>query len=383
MQDVADPTAAEPPRAQGRVLKAVAKVWPGFLTGAVEGRAHDLIEQGRYDDAVAVLERGVERFGARAVPAVLLAWCLHTAGRQAEALTWVARAVDDDPEHADALWLRADILFELERPEEATASLWAAVELDPENGRYYMQLAWIRYQDAEYAVTRDLVEQGLERAPDDAWVQHIAGRIYDHHLRHRRAQRHYERAVALDAWNTVARLDLAELLQARGRCSAGVRTAWETTRLEPLAAADAEEARSVYDTVLRRWPWRWYEWALRAAVVLNALDWMLPTPRAADWALIGAVGVPYAAGWVRSLLVLPAPCRRDLVAKGRRGPFAGTVARTLAVAGGISLVLLGELNAVQHLGVLALLALAYAEWFRRAYLIAQGRAAGGEPAGRH
>ncbi|SDL83177.1 Tetratricopeptide repeat-containing protein [Glycomyces sambucus] len=377
MRDVADPTGAVPPRAQGRVFKAVAKTWPWFLTGAVEGPAFELIEQERYEDAVAVLERGAERFGTRSVPAMLYAWCLHMAGRQTEAAAWAERAVEADPQSADALWLRANILFELERPEEAAAALREAVELAPDNGRFHMQLAWIQYEDGAFAATRELVEQALERSPDDAWVQHLAGRIYDHHLRHRRAQRHYERAVELDPANVLARLDLAEVLQTRGRFSAGVRVAWETAGR--AGGEDADDARSLYDIVLRRWPWRWYEWALRTAVVLNVLDWILPTSRALDLVFLVAVALFYAGGWTRSLLVLPAVCRRDLVAKGRRGPFAGAVARTLVVLGGIGLVLLGELNALQHLGVLALLALGYAEWVRRAYRISQGRGRGAAP----
>jgi tetratricopeptide (TPR) repeat protein len=371
MGDAADATGAVPPRAQGQVLKAVARTWPGFISGAVEGRAHDLIEQDRYEEAADVLERGVERFGARSVSALLLAWCLHMAGRQVDALTWVRRAVEDEPENADALWLRANILFELERPEEATASLWAAIETSPDNGRYYMQLAWAQYEEAAFAATRDLVEKGVERAPDDAWVQHIAGRIYDHHLRHRRAQRHYERAVELEPGSVAARLDLAEVLQTRGRLSSGVRTAWETASRDSLGEADAVEAQRTYDMTLRRWPWRWYEWALRAAMVLNVVDWILPTPRFLDWVLLGVPGVLYIAGWVRSLLVLPAACRRELIAKGRRRDFAGALVRTLVVSGGIALVLLGALNVLQHLGVLALLIIAYAEWFRRMYLISQ------------
>ncbi|WP_194201972.1 tetratricopeptide repeat protein [Glycomyces albidus] len=371
MRDAADATGAVPPRAQGQVLKAVARTWPGFISGAVEGRAHDLIEQDRYDAAAEVLERGVERFGERSVSALLLAWCLHMAGRQADALTWAGRAVEEEPENADAMWLRANILFELERPEEATASLWAAIETTSDNGRYYMQLAWVQYQDAEFASTRDLVEKGLERAPDDAWVQHIAGRIYDYHLRHRRAQRHYERAVELEPANAAARLDLAEVLQTRGRLSSGVRTAWETAGRDSLGEADAVEAQRTYDMTLRRWPWRWYEWALRAAVALTVVDWILPASPVAAWVLLGATGALYAAGWVRSLLVLPGACRRDLIAKGRRGDFAGALVRTLVVFSVIALVLFGELNALQHLGVLALLAIGYVEWFRRAYRISQ------------
>jgi tetratricopeptide (TPR) repeat protein len=389
MIDGAGSCESPPPRAQGRVLKAVAKTWPGFIAGAVEGRAREFIDEDRYDEAAAVLEQGLERYGAESVSRLLFAWCLHLAGRQEAALEWAGQAVEAEPENADAHWLRSNILFELERPDDAVAALWRAVELTPDNGRYYMQLAWIQYQDLEFAKTRELVEQALERAPDDAWVQHTAGRIYDHHLRHRRAHAHYVRALELEPDDVDVRADLAEILQTRGRLSSGVRVAWETVS----AAGDGGEpyVAEHYESTLRRWSWRWYEWALRAALVLNVADWIIPTPVMVGAALMGVLVVAYGVAWARSLLVLPRQCRRDLVGKGRRGHFVGALVRTSIVVGGMALVLPGELSALQHLGVLALIVAGYVEWSWRAARIAGNRMFGGEavaaeaglPGGRH
>lgn len=394
MSDAARPSEVPSPRARGRVLQAVNKTFPVFISGAVEGRARDLIEHDRYEEAADVLEKGVERFGAASVSQLLLAWCLHMAERQEAALEWAVPAVEEEPENADAHWLRANILFELGRAHEAEESLWRAVELTPDNGRYYMQLAWYHYEDQEFTKTRELVEQALERAPDDAWVQHTAGRIYDHHLRHRRAHAHYARALELDPDDAAVRDDLAELLQTRGRLSAGVRVAWETAQTAEREVADldagGEEAAagsgaggdamasaagavSLYEVTLRRWSWRWYEWALRAALLLNVIDWIFPTPVAIAAMLSGALVAVYAAGWIRSLVVLPPQCRRDLVGKGRRGHFAGALVRTLLVFGGIVLVLFGELNALQHLGILALIIGGYVEWYWRAAQISGRR----------
>ncbi|HEX2144620.1 MAG TPA: tetratricopeptide repeat protein [Glycomyces sp.] len=375
MSDAAGPSEALPPRAQGRVLKAVAKTWPGFISGAVEGRARELIDQEQYGEAADVLDKGIERYGPASVSQLLLAWCLHMAERQEAALEWSVRAIEEDPASADAHWIRANILFELERADEAAASLWQAVELTPDNGRYYMQLAWHGYEDQEFAKTRELVEQALERAPDDAWVQHTAGRIYDHHLRHRLAHAHYERALELAPDDEAVRGDLAEILQTRGRLSSGVRVAWETVN----AAGDDPDVTDMYDVTLRRWSWRWYGWALRAALLLNVIDWIVPTPLPGSAALAGALVAAYAVVWVRSLAALPAQCRRDLVDKGRRGHFAGASVRTVVVFGAIALVLLGELNALQHLGVLAFIIGAYAEWYWRAAQISGRRVIGGDP----
>jgi len=378
MRGAADPTEGPSPRAEGRVLKAVAKTWPGFISGAVEGRARNLIEADRYGEAAEVLEKGIGRYGAESVSQLLLAWCLHMAERPAAALTWAERAVEEDPQNADAHWMRANLLFELERPEEASRVLWEAVDLMPDDGRYYMQLAWFGYQDREFAKTRELVEQALERAPEDSWVHYTAARIYDHHLRHRLAHAHYARALELDPEEAGARGDLAEILQTRGRLSSGVRVAWEAAG-DAHGSADAEAAAELYEVTLRRWSWRWYEWALRAVLLLNVIDWISPTPVAVGGVLAGALVVVYAVAWVRSLLVLPSPCRRDLVRKGQSSVFVGALARTVLAFGGIALVLLGELNALQHLGILALIIGGYVEWYFRAAKISGKRAIGEDP----
>jgi tetratricopeptide (TPR) repeat protein len=376
MIDAVGPSEPSPPRAQGRVLKAVAKTWPGFVAGAVEARARGLIHENRYDDAAAVLEKAVERYGAEAVSQPLLAWCLHLAGRQEAALEWAARAAEEEPENADAHWLRANVLFELERSDEAVESLERAVELAPDNGRYYMELAWIQHRDLEFAKTRELVERALELAPDDPWVQHMAGRIYDHHFRLRRAHAHLVRALEIEPGDLAVRADLAEMLQTRGRLSSGVRIAWET--LNAVGGDGDPYAVAHYETTLRRWSWRWYEWALRVVLVLNVVDWIFPTPMVVGVVLSGVLVTAYGVAWVRSLLVLPRQCRRDLVGKGRRGHFVGAVVRTAIVFGGIALVLRGELTALQHLGVLALIIAAYADWFWRAARITGKRIFGGE-----
>jgi tetratricopeptide (TPR) repeat protein len=378
MRDAADPTAAPSPRAEGRVLNAVAKTWPGFVSGAVEGRAHVLIAADRYVEAAAVLERGVERYGPESVSRLLLAWCLCRAERVAEALPWAEAAAKEEPQNAYTHWLLATLLFELGRTEEATVALWKAVELEPDNGRYHMQLAWHSHEDRAYADTRALMERALERAPEDAWVHSKAGRIYEYHLRHRLAQVHYERALELDPDEDGVRGDLAEILQARGRLGAGVRTAWEALR--EAGGEDAYTAR-LYEATLRRWSWRWYERALRAALLLNAVDWVVPAPVLGSGVLAGILVAVYAAVWVRSLAGLPPQCRRDLVGRGRAGFFAESAVRTALVLGGVVLVLVGELTWLQHLGVLGFTLAAYLEWYVRAVRISGKRAFGAEAAG--
>jgi hypothetical protein len=247
--------------------------------------------------------------------------------------------------------------------------------------------------DQEFAKTRELVEQALDRSPDDAWVQQTAGRIYDHHLRHKRAHAHYLRALELDPDDAAVRDDLAEILQTRGRLSAGVRVAWETAKAAeavdggPGAVGDAalvpgsadRDEESLYEVTLRRWSWRWYEWALRIALLLNVIDWIFATPMPGSAVLAGLTVAAYTVVWTRSLFKLPSECRRDLVGKGRRGHFAGALARTVLVFAAMGLVLWGELSALQHLGILALILGGYVEWYWRAARISGRRVFGVDP----
>ncbi|WP_169732000.1 tetratricopeptide repeat protein [Glycomyces arizonensis] len=352
--------------ARGRVLGAVAKAWPGFIMHVVEARAREHVEAGRFGEAAVVMEEAVERYGPGTVPPLLLAWVLVKAGRPDAARDWALRAVEDEPENPDAHWVLSGALFDLERGVEAADALRKAVELSPENGSYYMELAWIRYREEDFGVTRELVDKALELAPDDAWVQYTAGRIFDHHLRHRRAQSHYERALELDPENAAVRYDLGALLQTRGRISRGVVCVYETAP-EPGGEAEYDEA---YGAALLRWPWRWYEWALRAVFVINIADWVFPTPPWLAAPLAGLLVAAFAVRWGRTFASLPAQCRRDMLAPGRRGRFTAASVRTLVVLAGAAAFLLVEPGGWQHLGVLAVIVLGYADWYRRAVRIA-------------
>jgi predicted Zn-dependent protease len=88
--------------AGGRVLKAVAESWPGLIVGAVESRARELVESGRFTEAAEVLEEAVEQYGDGTVPPVLLAWTLLRAERPADARRWALRAIETEPEKAGA-----------------------------------------------------------------------------------------------------------------------------------------------------------------------------------------------------------------------------------------------------------------------------------------
>ncbi len=346
--------------AGGRVLKAVAKSWPGFIAGAVESRVRGLIESGRFEEAAAVLEEAVEQYGKGTVPALLLAWTLLKAGRPADARRWALRAIETEPEKADAYRVLAYALLDLELKDEAAAALRKGVELSPDNGLHYMELAWIRHREQGFGATRELVDKALELAPGNAWVQYTAGRIFERHLRYRRAQSHYERAVELDPGDAAKRYALAGLLQSRGRISRGVACAHGTV------PAPGEERRheEVCTSVMRRWSWRWPELALRSALTFNAVDWVFPTPLRVALPLAGLLLAAFAVAWWRAFVALPAPCRRAMFAPGRWGHFAAASARTAAVLAAVAAFLVVELSALQHFGVLALIVLGYVHWYR-------------------
>lgn len=348
--------------ARGRVLGAVARTWPVFVTNAVKARAYEHVEAGRFDEAAVVLEEAVERYGNDTVPHLLIAWTLVKADRLESAHEWAVRAVETEPDDAQAHWLLGNILLDCERRDEAEAELRKAVELDPGNGDYHMELALVIRENADAEAVFELMDKALELSPDSTQVQFAAGRILDYRLRRRRAQSHYERAIELDPGNVEAHYALGALLQARGRISRGVAHVHE---VEP---APGEEAgyEEVYTSLLLRWSWRWYEWALRSALVLDVVDWILPTPSWGGVALAAPFVTVFAVQWARTFAHLPARCRRDLFTAGRRRHFAAAATRTALVLAGTVAILLMEPNGWQHLGALVVIVLGYVDWCRRA-----------------
>ncbi|HLU28973.1 MAG TPA: tetratricopeptide repeat protein [Glycomyces sp.] len=348
--------------AGGRVLKAVAKSWPGFIVGAVESRTRELVESGRFAEAAEVLEEAVDQYGSGTVPPVVLAWTLFRAERPADARRWALRAIEAEPEKADAHRVLGYALLDLGRRDEALAALRRGAELSPENGVHWMELAWVRHRERRFGAARELADRALESAPDNAWVRYTAGRIFERRLRYRRAQSHYERAIELDPADARKRYGLARVLRARGRISRSAACVYEAV---PAPGAEREH-EEVCAATMRSWAWRWPEAALRAALVLNTVDWVFPTPPRLGLPLAGLVLAAFALAWWRAFAALPAPCRRDLFAPAGWGHFAAASARTAVVLIAVAAVLAIELTSLQHLGVCAFIVLGYVDWHHRA-----------------
>lgn len=347
--------------ARGRVLDAVARTWPGLIMNVVEARAREHVEAGRFDEASVVMEQAVERYGADTVPPLLIAWVCNKAERSEAAREWALRAIEEEPENSDAHWMLATALFALDRGDEAATASRRAVELSPDKGAYYMDLAWIRREARDFAATGELVDKALELEPDDAWVQYTAGRIFEGHRRHRRAQAHYERALELDPGHTEARYHLGALLQTRGRISRGVACVHGTTP----PPGDEAEHEAIYAVALRRWSWHWQGWALRSAFVLNIVDWVFPTPLWLSVPLAGLLLAGFVVAWANAFAALPTPCRRDLFAPGRRNDFVAASTLAAVTVAGIASVLLVELASLGHLIVFACIVLGYVHGYLR------------------
>jgi len=127
-------------------------------------------------------------------------------------------------------------LLELRRFGEAVAPLARSVELSPGAMPAY---AYLSRAQAGAGRARDAlatVERGLRRAPDNADLHQMKGRLLLAEGDPAGARTSLERARGLDAENVLVRVDLAALYRNQGRLEAALREANEAVRLAPDTA---------------------------------------------------------------------------------------------------------------------------------------------------
>jgi choline-sulfatase len=142
-------------------------------------------------------------------------------------------------------------LLELRRFAQAVAPLARAVALSPGAIPAYAYLSRAQAGAGRLRDALATVERGLERAPDNADLHQMKGRLLLAAGDPAGARASLERARGLDEQNVLVRVDLAALYRGQGRLEAALREADEAVRLAP-DVAETQVARGLVQGALGR-----------------------------------------------------------------------------------------------------------------------------------
>jgi adenylate cyclase len=207
----------------------------------------------QYEPAIAEFERAIALDPNSADGYAMLGAAMNWAGRPAEAIGWVEKAMRLQPRHPFWYAYQLGAAYRLTgRYGEAIAAQQQAVLRNPKNETVYTELALSFGQQWISQLSQDphAVEQALKAAQravalnDSYGKAHGAlGSIYLSQGQYGQALAEVERAVILapkDAWNYAA---LAEVLSWVGRAEEALQAAEQALSLKPLHHVDEHLAR--------------------------------------------------------------------------------------------------------------------------------------------
>jgi len=169
---------------------------------------HAWTHAGRAAESVAALERAV------ALRRDMKAAWLYLAMARAELKRWedVIHACDNllalDERFARALGPRGDALKALGKPREAEAAWSKAILLEPDFPTYYEKRALLRLEEKRFREAEADYQRMVDLAPDDAHPYYDRGLARQEQGRLAEAEADYRRAIALDAnyWRPLVNL---------------------------------------------------------------------------------------------------------------------------------------------------------------------------------
>ena len=180
----------------------------------MQNHAETLLEQGRYEDAIAAFGAILEIDPDFALAYAGMGDALFRMRRYDDALAALARAVSLQPDLPVAgavhrLMGRSE--QELGRPDEALPHYQRALEIDPEDAQAIELLARLQFVRERYLESFDLFQDLVELAPDNAELQANLGATLYHLGRIEDAIRSFEHALSLDPTLDSVRTTLEQL----------------------------------------------------------------------------------------------------------------------------------------------------------------------------
>ena len=123
--------------------------------------------------------------------------------------------VDDATRSADS-WYDEALDLEAEQPERAIPAYERAIELDPQHAEAHLNLGRILHEHGRLAQAEVHYRRALAAAPDNARAVYNLGVALEDRNRPSEAKAAYERAVALDPDLAAAHFNLSRLLEREG-----------------------------------------------------------------------------------------------------------------------------------------------------------------------
>jgi tetratricopeptide (TPR) repeat protein len=180
-------------------------------------RAHQLYNEGRYDEAVDILRQGLHLYP----DCIELHIGMGYARLAREEFAWARRAfaaaLNIEPDHEDALAGLGEVLLKLGQPEQGAACFERVLALGfTEDLEIVLQMGRALFREGLIENARRLFSIAREAHPDNAEATACLGYAWHRLSREKESVKWLRRAIALDASHTEARIYLANLLYDRG-----------------------------------------------------------------------------------------------------------------------------------------------------------------------
>ena len=131
------------------------------------------------DDALTMLDKGLEKAPADADLLFRKGVLLDKAGRKNEAIEVMFKILQTEPKNANALnyigYTYADLGINLV---EARQMVKAALEIEPEDGYIMDSMAWVYYRMGQHKKALEVLLEATRRVPRDPVIQEHLGDIY-------------------------------------------------------------------------------------------------------------------------------------------------------------------------------------------------------------
>jgi Flp pilus assembly protein TadD len=186
---------------------------PFLSSEEYDERAHALYNEGRYDDALAVLREGLALYPQ----AVELHVGLGYARLAREEFAWARRSFDDalalDAEHEDALAGLGEVLMKFGRHEQALQTFERTLELGYEDDvELMLQIGRALFREGQIEEAKRYFDTAVQQTPDNAEAVACVGYTLHRLGDDAGAAEALERALALDEDHVEARIYLGNLL---------------------------------------------------------------------------------------------------------------------------------------------------------------------------